>query len=183
MAFRYNTIIYFCLLAFAISCKEELPKTTPQVRILIPPKPFDIPDINVLHSDFLNWDSIPFRYNRQLINTWNYRYNTEIEFVSISSNPDTIKLTFDRMRYKTENPYLCGSPQAEVRINKFSKTKYQASGATKDAIIFHQFSNDSAEVSFDIIQTTNYRLPDNTILKARIKGKFRVPRLYTYDLY
>lgn len=176
MAFHFKLIFCLACLTIISSCKEELPDHVPEVNRALPLTPFYISELNVLRSDFLNWDSIKFRYNRQLRASYD-RYNTVIEFISEQQYPDTLTLTFDRLNFKVNNPYLCGSPQTLASINKFGKRKYLSEGNEKSAFIYHQFSKDSAEISFNIKQNSYYRLPDNTILNGRIMGRFRLPRL------
>lgn len=154
------------------SCEMNFVDPKPVISKSTPTAPIQTRNLNILGSDFFNWDSIEFRPNR--IFTVDFSTRRNIEFISTGS--DTLTLSFEKMNDDVETPYYCGFPQCKASLNKLGGNKISSTGS-EGVIVYDQFSSDSADLIFEINQRTNYRLPDNTKLTAKVKGRFRVPRL------
>jgi hypothetical protein len=171
MDLRCKHILY-ALAFFLSSCDVEIEEFRPVVRSVNPVSPIQTRETNFLGSDFLNWDSIYFkflRYNeREFLNQ-----NCQVVFLSNNAVPDTLILTFFRIPYNASTPYYCGNTSSYASVNKYPASKIISTGGGK--LIYDQLNEDSADLVFDLFQSSNYRLPDNTLLKAGIKGRLRVP--------
>lgn len=129
-------------------------------------------ELNILGSDYLNMDSIEFRFNQYKIQSDPYKI--VIEFVSNQTNQDILTLAFEKFNGNMTTPYYCKYPQANGSINKLNANKI-ISVSNSGNLIFDQFSDDSANIIFEFDLMTSHRLPNNTNLKAKINGRFRIP--------
>jgi hypothetical protein len=171
MDLRFKHIL-FALTSFLSSCDVEFEDLKPVVSVVNPITPIQTRQTNFLSSDFLNWDSVCFKFLRYNEGEF-FNQNCQVVFLSNNAVPDTLILSFFRIPYNASTPYYCGNPSCYASVNKYSASKIISTGSGK--LIYDQLNEDSADLVFDLSQNSNYRLPDNTLLKAGIKGRLRVP--------
>ncbi len=174
MAFHYKIYFYLFVILFS-ACEVKIVEPQTIITKTTPVVPIQTRNVNVLGSEYFNWDSITFSLNR-VITGFSLNKNSNFEFISNNPNPDTLIIRFDKFPNDISSAYYCGSTECSATLNKFSNQKISSSGYS-GAVIYEQINDDFAYITFEFMQNTNYRLPDNSKLKAKISGKFQVPHL------
>lgn len=172
MAFHYRNIQY-TLLIFILAACNKIDEPEPFVRTHKAISQVYTWGPNILSSDFINWDSITFTFSHfEPADNW---ANSHLIFYSNKQPKDTLKLIFNRMPYNNITEYYCGNVRSEAYLNKFNGNKIKSMG--EGILSYKKINEDSAEIKFILTQKTNYRLPDNTLLKADIKGIMTIPHV------
>ncbi|MCC6817766.1 MAG: hypothetical protein IT245_02600 [Bacteroidia bacterium] len=169
---HFKLIYIFTLLIAFSSCAVEIEEPIPNISSGKSVLNSSITEVNTLRSDFLNWDSIEFHFSH--FENITYFSNCNPVFMSNAAIPDTLILRFTQLPYNNINQYYVGAPSSEARINKFPGRKINSNG--NGQITYTKIEGDSVEIGIDLLQNTFYRLPDNSNLKATIKGRFKMPK-------
>lgn len=172
MAFQCKTSVILLFLFMSASCVENIEESEPMVRSNLDPAKLPSGEMNCLRSECINWDSIYFTFSH--FELTNSEMNCHAVFYSNASARDTLELDFLYMPYDNSGVYYCSNPYSEARINKLSGNKIRSNGEGR--ISYRPVSKDSAEITIDMLQRTQFRLPDNTYLNARVLGRFMIPR-------